>query len=82
MSDTATEQPEDREEEDLRELKRHTAMLMEHFDTVQIFATRHIGDDGTISVQNGDGNWFARHGQVATWLLKQDEATRNEVRGE
>ncbi len=59
------------EESDLAKLKAHTAMLMEHFDSVQIFCTRCNGD-GTVSATFGGGNWYARKGQVDEWILKQD----------
>ena len=37
-------------DKDLELLERHTKQLMEHFDTVQIFCTKHDGGDtGTIT---------------------------------
>lgn len=44
--------------------------LGEHFDTVQIFATRHESgeENGTVHVSLGLGNWYARFGQVQMWL--------------
>jgi hypothetical protein len=68
-----------REDEDLRILRNAAARLMEHFDTVHIFATRHIGsDEGTIAAQHGEGNWYARRGQVGEWLVKQDADASND----
>lgn len=78
MNDT-DERPNS-EDEDIALLKRHVAILSEHFDSVHIFATRHLGDEGTISCQEGCGNWFARKGQITEWVLKQDEGTRLEVK--
>lgn len=77
MSDT----PEDR---DLAMLRKHINELGEHFDTVHIFATRHEPSEsgGTISAQSGCGNWHARYGQVAQWLIRQDERERIEAREE
>ncbi len=47
--------------------------LIEHFDSVQIFATRHDGSEyGTISVVNGQGNYFTRYGQVKRWVRKEE----------
>ena len=67
-----SEQP-DQEADDIDRVRRAAVLLMEHFDTVQIFATRHVDDDtGTVSVQWGGGNWFARRGQIGEWVLKQD----------
>lgn len=70
------------ENAELERIKRVVAELGEHYDTVQVFATRHEAGtlDGTINVQFGAGNWFARYGQVARWLAKQDEIERVEVR--
>ncbi len=47
--------------------------LIEHFDSVQIFATRHDGsEDGTVSVVNGQGNYFTRYGQIKHWVRKEE----------
>lgn len=66
------------QDEDLERVKKATEGLMEHFDSVMIFCTRHeAGElDGTINVRYGSGNWFARFGQVREWLLKEEEASR------
>ena len=48
-------------------------MLSEHFDTVQIFVTRHISNEkGTVQCNAGSGNFFARFGQVQFWLEDQN----------
>lgn len=53
----------------------------EHFDSVHIFCTRYENPNGeTTCVNKGTGNWFARYGQVADWMVKQDENTREETR--
>jgi len=47
------------------------ADLMKHFDTVQVFATRVEVQDGkkvTVGAAYGDGNWYARTGQVRSWI--------------
>ena len=65
------------EEKELREandrehriIQNHAAMLMEHFDCVQIFASKHKGETvGTITFNHGAGNYFARFGQVEKWV--------------
>lgn len=58
--------------------------LAEHFDSVQIFATRHEAGElaSTLNVDVGVGNWFARYGQVASWLAKADEGERETVRNQ
>ena len=61
----------------------HCQQLIEHFDSVQIFVTRSEPEkDGTIHIARGTGNWFARYGQVAAWLTKENEAQRETMRGE
>jgi len=53
---------------------------MEHFDTVQIFATRHLPDrNETTALDCGDGNYYARFGQVEQWLMIENAtAIRND----
>lgn len=60
-------------------LKRHALQLVEHFDSVQIIATkRHQA--GTLIVPRGEGNWYARYGSVRDWVLRQEEDSRCGVR--
>ncbi len=63
-------------------LQKHVNELSEHFDTVQIFVTRHeIGtDNGTVGACRSAGNWYARLGQVREWLIQQDERARDDIR--
>lgn len=70
--------------EELGLIQKHVDALGEHFETVQIFCTRHDAaiEDGTISVVLGSGNWFARYGVVREWLVKNDERARESVRRE
>lgn len=68
--------PEDDEERDMDLLQRHVSQLSMHFDTIQVFATR-SHPDGTVNCHYGDGNWFARYGQVRTWLVKEEQSFRN-----
>lgn len=64
---------------DLQRLKNAVTLLMEHFDTVHIFATRFISNEGgTVAVQDGGGNWYARRGQIGDWVLKQDASVTND----
>ena len=58
---------------DLKILENHVAQLAEHFDTVQIFVTRYIGESKeTVNAHYGTGNYFARVGQVGTWVSIQE----------
>jgi hypothetical protein len=68
-------------ERDLEHVRRVAEGLMEHFDAVQVFATRHDGTrDFTVSVNYGLGNVHARRSVVRTWSLRQDEMERENVR--
>lgn len=65
---------DDEKEADLALLKKHVEQLGEHYDCVQIFCSRHMPAeaDGTVSVNWGSGNWFARFGQVREWMVYED----------
>lgn len=70
-------------EEETALVKKYCDQLMEHFDSVQIFVTRSATDlDGTVHVQQGQGNFFARYGHVSSWLIKENESLREDVRSE
>lgn len=71
----------DARDEDLARLDRCLAQLSEHFDSVQIVATRHNGD-ATISCHRGTGNWFSRYGAVVEWVEFQQARVREKVRRE
>lgn len=68
--------------EDVERVQKAVDALGEHFDSVQIFATRcEMGEnDGTIYLSLGSGNWFTRYGQVCNWLEREQEHTRLKVR--
>lgn len=61
-------------------LEKHAAAIMEHFDTVQIFATRHDGQSNTTDrFSVGEGNFYSRYGQVKLWArLTEDEEKETE----
>lgn len=67
---------------DYERLKKAVLTLSEHFDAIQIFASRYNGEceKGTTSWTFGVGNWFAREGQVREWLVKETEASKIETR--
>ena len=71
----------DEREQDLGRIKKCCADLGEYFDAVEIFATRHE-EDGTVNVNWGSGNWFARYGQIRAWIVKEEEADRERIRKE
>ena len=68
-------------DKDMEMLQKALDALGEHFDSVQIFATRHDsgGSGGTIGVKRGCGNWFARYGQVREWMIQEEQSSRNNV---
>lgn len=63
---------------DVALVRKHAQELGEHFDSCQIFCTRHEEGEhqGTVNIHIGVGNWFTRYGQVAEWFVKQEEFTR------
>jgi hypothetical protein len=77
---------EDAEKVELARVAAHCDQLAEHFDTVQIFVTRNADneteEEGTVNIQLGRGNWFARYGQVHQWIVKSDEDARIHARRE
>jgi hypothetical protein len=60
---------------DLARLREVVAKLGEHFDCIQIFASKYEDGD-TISWHQGLGHWTARYGQVREWVIKQEEGMR------
>lgn len=55
-------------EQDMARVQKALDLLSEHFDTVQIFVTRHE-DGGTRAANLGSGNWYARYG----WREENEE---------
>jgi hypothetical protein len=72
------------EDPDMELVKKACQTLMEHFDSVQIFVTRHepYESEGTVNISYGDGNWFTRYGQVKEWTIKTEERTKKFVQSE
>ena len=71
----------DSKQADLAKLDKCMQELREHFDSVQIFATRYEGGDiGTVTASRGESDWFARYGVVRNWLLKQEAVIDAEAR--
>jgi hypothetical protein len=35
-----------------------------------------LEEGGTVNINKGEGNWFARFGQIVEWLKKEDEYIR------
>ncbi len=78
MSDSNSKQ----RDSDMAFVQQHVDQLMEQFDSVQVFVTRHMpGEmDGTVSINLGAGNWFTRRGQTREWVIVEDERARMPAR--
>jgi len=71
------------EDEDIVRLQKHVDELMEHYDSVLILVTRHdVEAKGTLEVDAGGGNFYARLGMVEEWLEKQRQRIREKVKKE
>lgn len=61
-------------------IKNQVRILMDSFDTVMIFATKHDPEsENTTMFNQGSGNYFARYGQVKDWINHEEGKT---MRGE
>lgn len=57
-------------------LEQVTNILIEHFDAVQIVATR-VTPEGTQAFECGAGCWYSRTGAIDEWLdMKRNYANR------
>lgn len=74
--------PDSTEKADMERIQKALDILSEHFDSVQIFASRHepATEDGTIAATRGFGNWYARYGQIAQWMDYHQEMARLQAR--
>ena len=68
------------QDRDIAVVQQHLDQLIEHFDSVQIFATRGQGDGNTGYVHLGAGNFYANYGAVREWMIRQDEMARMDAR--
>jgi len=65
---------------DLNLLQAAVGNLAEHFDTVQIFCTRHVSiERSTEQFLAGSGNLYARFGQVKQWVIEEEARVRSEL---
>ena len=65
-----------RSDKDMEILDHHVRILRTTFDSVQVFVTRHEeGIKQTINANAGGGNWYARYGNVKSWVIAQDAYT-------
>ena len=84
MSDITTKPTDPPGDADLKWLNRLADVIDERFDSVLILVTkRDITKTGsTAHFSIGRGNYYARMGQVREYLVKEDEISRVEARGE
>jgi hypothetical protein len=70
-----TEEEKTKERELLFErVKKAAEELQPFFDSVHIFVNVHENNKtGTVRIDYGLGNWFARYGQVSWWVDNQQE---------
>lgn len=76
----AADQLDPSPEEDNALLDSHAAQLSEHFESVQIIATRRRPGGITRLAARGGGNFYASLGAVREWLVMQEERTRIQER--
>jgi hypothetical protein len=55
-------------ENDIQVLTAALDLLMKHFDTAMVFVARQEKEGETMSSAIGRGNWYARFGQVQSWI--------------
>lgn len=59
------------------------AQLSEHWDTVQIFVTKHSGGErATFGYRASAGSFYTRYGQIKEWIAVQDERIRQAVKAD
>ncbi len=71
------------EEHDKRIIEKAVEQLGEHFDSVQVFVTKfepNGGEQATIELFSGSGNWLTRYGQVKDWVLRREAIMAEEAR--
>lgn len=72
---------ERQDKDDSERLQKAIDTLGEFYDAVQIFANRHEPEHGgTIFSSRGVGNWYSRYGQVKTWIISEEERTKEDLR--
>lgn len=74
-----TDIPED--DPDVLRVEKSARELMEHFDSIQIIATRYEPDEKeTVTISRGIGNWSARYGSVRESMVKMEESFKEGIR--
>lgn len=69
---------EETQDAEIEMVQKHVTELGEFWDNVSIFVSKHEEgtDRGTVTVNLGSGNYYARIGHVKDWIIKEDEETR------
>ena len=69
-------------DKDMLVIQKHVALLTEHFDTVHVFVTKHVNNsEGTVQLNHGSGNYFARYGQIVVWSDDAHDQLMEAARG-
>lgn len=64
----------------LGRMKAMASHLMEHgADSVQVFVTKRHPDGTTVGIHHGEGDYYARLGNVQEWVTMADERARHQV---
>lgn len=67
-------------DDDISRVKAAANSLIEHFDSVRIFVTKHDGpSDATGGYSTGKGNYHAQEGQIHEWLVMKDAEARQDA---
>ena len=81
MEDPLDNQIDDRNEKKLKVIDFHIGQLLLHFDSVHIFCTKYEGkgNGGTSHFNVGEGNWYARYGQIKEWTIREEKKQREDL---
>ncbi len=62
------------DDRDTKALNAAVDVLMQYFDSVQIFCSKNKTDEMTVGQTAGKGSIFARIGQIGLWLSKVESS--------
>ena len=82
MSEPETDQAQKANQELFERIRLSAIHLREQgqLDTIHVFATRRAEGRRTLIYDVGEGDWYARYGQIREWLLQEEEISRERVR--
>jgi len=71
------------EDDRIEIIKRHVTMLREHFDSIEVVASRHVPEEGgavTTRFEWGSGPWYERFGLMRAWVIRKEQEERETAR--